>query len=145
MFGGSTGLEVQTNLLVQVFTDPAYVAFFSDYELVARHLVAMFRLDYGPHIDDPRTQELVQGLRATSPAFNDAWQRHGIQAHPEGVREIMHPSAGRLMLAPSLYEVTESPGLRIMVFCAADALTAARIAHLTETFAASDAGEGRGA
>jgi transcriptional regulator with XRE-family HTH domain len=137
VFGGNAGLEDRTNLLEEVFTDPAYASFFLEYEFVAQHLVAMFRLDYGPHIEDARTQELVRRLRATSPTFDAAWEQHDVKAYPEGVREIMHPTAGRLRLAPSLYEVTESPGLRIMVFCAVDALSESRIADLTEAFAAS--------
>jgi transcriptional regulator with XRE-family HTH domain len=133
VFGGSPNLEERSNLMIEVFTDPACAALFADYNLVSEHLVAMFRHDYGPHIEDPRTAELVDRLRAASAAFDAAWQQHRIREYPEGVRDIMHPLAGHLRLAPSLYGITESPGLRIMVFCAADPLTTDRIASLMGT------------
>jgi transcriptional regulator with XRE-family HTH domain len=132
VFGGSSDLEERQNLLVEMFTEPECAALFTDYARVAEHLVAMFRLDYASHIDDARTQELVERLRATAPAFDAAWQQHGVREYPEGIREIVHPIAGTLQLAPALYGVVESPGLRIMVFTATDAATESRIASLTE-------------
>jgi PAS domain-containing protein len=135
LFGGSDDLEERGNLLVEVFHKPECAALFTDYARVAEHVVAMFRLDYASHIDDARTQELVEELRATSSAFEAAWQQHGVREYPEGIREIVHPIAGTLLLAPALYGVTESPGLKIMVFTATDASTEARVASLTETSA----------
>jgi transcriptional regulator with XRE-family HTH domain len=135
VFGGSTDLEERRNLLVEIFTAPETAALFSDYTHVAEHVVAMFRLDYASHIDDARTQELVERLRATVPAFDTAWQQHGVSEHPEGIREIIHPIAGTLRLAPALYGVAESPGLRIMVFTATDEVTESRVASLTKASA----------
>jgi hypothetical protein len=94
----------------------------------------MFRLDYAARIDDPRTHELVVRLRATVPAFEVAWQEHHVSEHPKGVREIAHPAAGSLKLAPSIYGVAESPGLRILAFSSADPVTAKRIVRLVEAF-----------
>jgi hypothetical protein len=94
----------------------------------------MFRLDYAARIDDPRTHDLVERLRATVPAFETAWHEHQVREHPEGVREIVHPAAGSLKLVPSIYGVGESPGLRILAFSSADRVTAKRIVRLVEAF-----------
>jgi PAS domain-containing protein len=134
VFGGSRDLEERRNLLLEIFTEPECAALFADYERVAEGVVAMFRLDYAARIDDPRTHELVVRLRATVPAFEVAWQEHHVSEHPKGVREIAHPAAGSLKLAPSIYGVAESPGLRILAFSSADPVTAKRIVRLVEAF-----------
>ncbi len=134
VFGGSPDLEERGNLLLDVFTEPACAALFVEYDKVAEHVVAMFRLDYPARIDDPRTQGLVERLRTSVPSFESAWQDHRISEHPVGIREIDHPKAGRLYLEPSIHRVADSPGLRIMAFTSADAQTAERIVRLTEEF-----------
>jgi transcriptional regulator with XRE-family HTH domain len=137
VFGGSPDLEERRNLLLEVFTEPECAARFTDYDVVAENVVAMFRLDYAARIDDPRTQDLVERLRTSVPAFEAAWQEHRIREHPEGVREITHPAAGSMKLVPSIYGVAESPGLRVMVFNATDEVTASRVARVTEAFRAA--------
>jgi len=134
VFGGPLDLEERRNLLVEVFTEPECTALFAPRDRIAESVVAMFRLDYATIIDDPRTHQLVECLRATVPAFETAWQHHRISEYPEGVREIVHPRAGLLKLAPSMYGVGESPGLRVMAFTFADTATAHRISRLTEEY-----------
>jgi transcriptional regulator with XRE-family HTH domain len=134
VFGGSLDLDERRNLLMEMFTEPECAALFADYERVAEGVVAMFRLDYAARIDDPRTHDLVERLRATVPAFETAWHEHQVREHPEGVREIVHPAAGSLKLVPSIYGVGESPGLRILAFSSADRVTAKRIVRLVEAF-----------
>jgi transcriptional regulator with XRE-family HTH domain len=135
VFGGGDDLDERGNMLVELFADPERASLFTDPERVAESVVAMFRLDYAARIDDPRTLDLVEHLRAASPAFEAAWQQHKIREHPEGVREIVHPIAGVLKLVPSIYSVAESPGLRIMAFDAADRATAERLERLTNGLA----------
>jgi transcriptional regulator with XRE-family HTH domain len=137
VFGGSRELEERSNLLVEVFTEPACASLFVEYERVAENVVAMFRLDYAARIDDPRTHEVIARLRASVPAFATAWDEHRVRDHPEEVREIVHPAAGSLKLVPSIYGVGESPGLRMLVFNAADPVTAKRVVRLTEAFHAA--------
>jgi transcriptional regulator with XRE-family HTH domain len=134
VFGGSTDLDERRNILVDIYTNPEQTALFTDHEQVAESVLAMFRFDYAARIDDPRTQELVERLRATVPAFESAWHDHRVSEHPGGVREIVHPEAGQLMLAASMYDVAESPGLRILAFTPANPLSAERIARLTEKY-----------
>jgi transcriptional regulator with XRE-family HTH domain len=131
VFLGSTDLEERSNLLMDVFAEAKCAELFKDYDTVAQSVLAMFRLDYATRIDDPRTQELVERLRASVPAFESVWQDHRVSEYPQGVREIDHPAAGTLLLAPSIHGVAESPGLRIMAFTAVDAATAERVERLT--------------
>ena len=134
VFLGSTDLEERTNLLMDVFAESECAALFKDYDSVAQSVVAMFRLDYATRIDDPRTQELVERLRASVPAFESVWQDHRVSEYPQGVREVVHPLGGTLLLAPSIHGVAESPGLRIMAFTAVDAATGERVEQLTARF-----------
>jgi transcriptional regulator with XRE-family HTH domain len=139
VFGGSADLEERRNLLLEVFTEPECAARFVEYDRVAEALVALFRLDYAARIDDPRTHDLIQRLRASVPAFATAWHEHQIRDHPEEVREIIHPTGGSLKLVPSFYGVAESPGLRVLAFNALDTITAHRIVRLTDAFRATAA------
>jgi transcriptional regulator with XRE-family HTH domain len=128
---GPTG-DGRPNMLKEVFLRGDSETFFIDHRLVAESLLAMFRLDFPAHADDPRSVEIVSLLRRESPLFNELWQRYTVREAPEGSRRLNHPRAGLLSLEPSLLGVVESPGLRMMLYTPSDAETTARIERLLE-------------
>jgi transcriptional regulator with XRE-family HTH domain len=131
VFGSRDGDgDATANLLETVFLDDDVRALFPDYPYVVSSLLAMFRLEFPAHADDPRSIELVARLRSESPLFNELWERYDVKEHPSGVRRIVHPLAGELSFEPALLGVVESPGLRMMVYTPADETTAERVERL---------------
>ena len=130
VFGGADDSDARFNMLEQVFVDDDYRRLFVDYDAILESLIAMFRLDFPAHADEPRSMALVERLRSTNEKFASIWQRYGVSEHPQGVRRLDHPVAGCISLEPSLLGVIESPGLRLMMYAPADEESARRIEGL---------------
>jgi hypothetical protein len=128
-------------MLESVFVRDDFRKLFDDYEQIAAGVLAMFRLEFPAHAEEPRSIELVERLRATSPLFEELWQRYGIKEYPQGVHTLNHPTAGQLAVEASLLGVVESPGLRMMLYTPSDARTSARIDRLVKSTAAAEAFE----
>ncbi len=120
----------RVNILEAVFTDPDIQVLFEDWKVGAQGLLEMFRLDYALYTEDPHVAGLVERLRAQSPYFDELWQLYGLRTHPESPREMIHPTAGRLVLEPSSYVVSEAPSMRLLLFTPYDDETANRIREL---------------
>jgi len=135
VFGGSSDLDERTNMLETVFVQDQYRKLFVEYDKIAEGLLAMFRLEFPAHADEPGTLAMVERLRRASPMFRELWQRYGVKEHPQGVRLLNHPIAGALALEPSLLGVVESPGLRLMCYLPADDETERRIEALVRNHA----------
>ncbi|MGE0417892.1 MAG: helix-turn-helix transcriptional regulator [Acetobacteraceae bacterium] len=88
--------SAEPNLLRYVFLDPTARAFIHDWDDRARRLLAEFRADTGRAPADPEMTALVEGLRASSPAFRRFWEEHHVQEREGGTRAFNHPTDGRL-------------------------------------------------
>lgn len=138
VFGGAHGIDDRANMLEELFVHELK-NLFVDYEHVAESLLAMFRLDFPAHAEDPRSVALVKRLRENSPLFAELWQRYDVREHPQGIRRLDHAVAGKLAFEPSLLGVVGSPGLRLMLFTPADDETATRLDDLLDRQTASAA------
>jgi transcriptional regulator with XRE-family HTH domain len=128
---GSLGEEQESgNIIVSAFTLCHFRSLFEDWQTVARELLEGFRLDYALYADDPQVQALVERLHAESDFFSELWEQHRVSEYPKGLRMLNHPTAGRLVLEPTLYGVVESPGLRILLFTPFENETMQRIVTL---------------
>jgi transcriptional regulator with XRE-family HTH domain len=132
VFGGAAEPDARTNLLEEVFIAPRMRELFSDWESMCEGLLEIFRLDFALFADDPGAIALVERLREASELFATIWEKHGVREYPNTLREVAHPTAGRLVFTASAYGVMESPGLRLLLFAPQDDQTAARVAELTK-------------
>ena len=120
----------RVNILEAIFMDEDTHALFDDWRKSAQGLLEIFRLDYAMYTEDTHVASVVDRLRSESPFFEELWQRYGVRTHPEDQRELTHPTAGRLLLEPSTYVVSEAPSMRLLLFTPCDHETASRIAAL---------------
>jgi transcriptional regulator with XRE-family HTH domain len=137
VFGGDGGLEERFNLLETLFEESNLVTLFDDHDDIASSALAMFRLEFPTHSDEPRSHELVTRLRASNPRFEELWQRYSVMEYPQGVRRLSHPVAGPISFEPTLLGVVESPGLRMLLHTPADEDSAAAIERLVADYTAS--------
>jgi hypothetical protein len=124
-------------MLEQIFDGEEMRSLFVNYDEVAASLLAMFRLEFPAHADEPRSLELVERLRATNPKFEELWQRYNVKDHPQGLRLLEHPIVGSLSLEPSFLGVVESPGLRMMLYTPADEASSEKVERLVRDYTAS--------
>ena len=86
----------ERNLLRYVFLSPLARQLIADWEVRAVRLAAEFRADYSRHLGAPDTRELIDGLRAESAFFEQAWQAHDVTEREGGLRTFTLPTGGLL-------------------------------------------------
>ncbi|MGJ5046040.1 helix-turn-helix transcriptional regulator [Bradyrhizobium oligotrophicum] len=113
----STLPEGQRNVLRMMFHDSRVRAAQSNWQAVARYVVASFRADVARAGAARNVQSLVDELCATSPDFAAMWRDNDVQGrHGDGVKILQHPVAGPLSLEFSGFAVDGRPDLTMVIY-----------------------------
>ena len=112
----STLAEGQRNVLRLMFRDSRVRAAQSNWQSVARYVVASFRADVARAGAARNVQSLVDELCATSPEFAEMWRDNDVQAHGDGVKVLHHPIAGPLSMEFSAFAVDGRPDLNMVIY-----------------------------
>ncbi|MGJ4900539.1 helix-turn-helix transcriptional regulator [Bradyrhizobium sp. HKCCYLS2058] len=113
----STLPEGQRNVLRMMFHDSRVRAAQSNWQAVARYVVASFRADVARAGAARNVQSLVDELCATSPDFAAMWRDNDVQGrHGDGVKVLHHPFAGPLSLEFSGFAVDGRPDLTMVIY-----------------------------
>lgn len=118
------------NLLWLVFTDPAVRRLLADWTADSRRFLTQFRAEVGSRLADSRVVDLVTRLQEASPDFRAGWASHDVDRFTSGERRFEHPVVGSLVLEHHQLTPADAPGLQLVVYTAAGAGTAARLARL---------------
>lgn len=105
----------QMNIIRMMFLDSDYKKLFENWEEDAKGLLAHFRLSTGKYIDDPWLDELVEDVKNKSEEFRLWWPKHEVYADDIIVKYIVHPTAGKMRFDFSSFNVSNYPGLKLIV------------------------------
>jgi transcriptional regulator with XRE-family HTH domain len=120
-----------TNVLRQLFLDPAERALHADWEDVTAGVVGGLRQVAGGEARDPRLDDLVQEMCALSPRFTMLWHRADVGYRPAGESHMRHPVVGELRLRRTRLPIPDSGGQHLHLYHAVPGTdTAARLASL---------------
>lgn len=122
----------ERNILRAMFGNPVYRTFFhdnEDYEQTAYKTMALFRACTDRYVQEPWFKDLIVELQQMSPEFREWWAEHDIRATCTGPTELKHPSLGRMVFHTSTFQVVDAPDLQMLVFTAAEAETARKLAE----------------
>ncbi len=106
----------QRNVLRMIFRDSRVRAAQSDWQSVARYVVASFRADVARAGAARNVQSLVDELCATSPEFAAMWRDNDVQGHGDGMKTLHHPVAGKLSMEFSAFAVDGRPDLILVIY-----------------------------
>ena len=126
----STLAEGQRNVLRMMFRDSRVRAAQSNWQSVARYVVASFRADVARAGAARNVQSLVDELCATSPEFASMWRDNDVQGHGDGVKVLHHPVAGKLSLEFSGFAIDGRPDLALVIYNPATSADADKIRAL---------------
>ncbi|WP_298225234.1 helix-turn-helix transcriptional regulator [Acidocella sp.] len=112
----STLPDGQRNVLRMMFRDSRVRAAQSNWESVARYVVASFRADVARAGAARNVQSLVDELCATSPEFAAMWRDNDVQGHGDGLKVLHHPIAGPLSMEFSGFAVDGRPDLTMVIY-----------------------------
>jgi transcriptional regulator with XRE-family HTH domain len=104
------------NLLWLVFTDPYLRELMPDWEFVSRRLLAQFRADTGPRLEDRCLSRLVRRLLEASQHFRAGWESHDIEGFTPQVRLFRHPVVGDLQLEQHRLAASDEPNLLVVIY-----------------------------
>ncbi len=104
------------NILRMIFCDPQVRAVQSEWQAVARFVVAAFRIDAARAGADAEVAPLVEELCRSSTEFATMWRDNDVQTHGDGVKHLRHPRAGLLALEYSAFAVDGRPDLSLIVY-----------------------------
>ena len=93
-------------------------------------MVGQLRAAYSKHLGDPAWTHFIRRLEAESPAFAESWAAHDV-AQPTGmVKNLRHPSVGRITVTSTSFAVQAVPGARMTVYTPVDAQSKKALARL---------------
>jgi transcriptional regulator with XRE-family HTH domain len=113
-----------------IFTDDYIRDLFVDWRTEARKLLGQLRVSLARYAHDPRGRELVDALRAASPAFTEMWEEHEVQRFDVSRKSIRHPETGMFDFDYIKLATADHEQQQLMVFLPANAATAAKLPDL---------------
>ncbi|WP_297507112.1 helix-turn-helix transcriptional regulator [uncultured Caulobacter sp.] len=114
---GSLPME-ERNILRRIFCDPRARALNTEWEQVARFVVAAFRADVARAGAGaaPSVNALVEELSHRSPDFVSLWAENDVRYHGDGVKHLRHPALGPIAFEYSAFAVDGRPDLGMIVY-----------------------------
>ncbi|MCJ8521782.1 transcriptional regulator with XRE-family HTH domain [Pseudorhizobium tarimense] len=123
----------ERNILRRMFVDPATREAQSDWEAVARFLVATFRAESMRAGEGERATELIAELSGKSTDFVRIWSDNDLQNAGEGAKTICHSMVGKITVEFSTFAIAGRPDLKLMIYNPADAADIEKIRRLHDS------------
>ena len=138
VFGYDAATPDQRNILRRIFCDPANRAMQTDWQNVARFVVAVFRADAARAGAFASVDAFVLDLRRRSPEFDAFWQdERDVRAYGEGTKQLHHPTAGLLNMEYSSFVVDGRPDLSMVIYNPASPQDVAQVRALVAALPAA--------
>lgn len=129
----STLAPEQRNILRLIFRDSRVRAAQSNWEHVARYVVAAFRADAARAGATHEIQSLVEDLCRLSPEFETMWRDNDVRTYGDGAKTLHHPVAGPLTMEYSAFAVDGRPDLGMVIYNPATPADADKIRSLLKS------------
>ena len=128
----------QRNSLRIIFLDPSIRERQSDWENMARQIVAGFRAEVSRAGAAAEAQPLIDELSGSSADFARMWADNDVSGgHGETIKEIQHPALGVVRFEYSVLSVDSRPDLQVVVYNPVDAVAEVGIAELVSKLSRS--------
>ena len=127
----------ERNILRFIFAVPAVRAAQTDWQGLARYIVAAFRADVVRARAMDKVQPLVDELCRLSPEFEAIWALNEVRStYGEVVKTLRHPLAGEITMEYTTLAIDGRPDLDMVIYNPATAADAARVKALLDASAA---------
>jgi transcriptional regulator with XRE-family HTH domain len=120
LFAGWLNSSDDKNLLRFIFLDPRAIRLIHGWDERAQRVVAEFRAQAGPHLNEPPLQSLIAELLAESQVFARFWHRHDVLEREGGERTFNHPTDGFLRYQQLAFNLIGQPDLKLTILVRSD-------------------------
>ncbi len=104
------------NILRLIFCEPYIRARQTDWDNVARFVVAAFRTDVARAGAADYVKSFVDDLCRESPEFAAIWSTNDVRSYGEGTKHMRHPVAGMIEMEYSTFAIDGRPDLGMVVY-----------------------------
>jgi transcriptional regulator with XRE-family HTH domain len=122
----------ERNILKRMFLDPATREAQSDWESVARFLVATFRAETARLSDDEIAISLAAELCQKSVDFSRMWTEQDVQSTGEGAKTIRHSLIGEIAFEYSSFAIDGRSDLKLIIYNPASTIDGDKMRQLLE-------------
>ncbi|MDR3407682.1 MAG: helix-turn-helix transcriptional regulator [Methylovirgula sp.] len=127
-------LEIQKrNILRLMFCEPYIRARQTDWDSVARFVVAAFRTDVARAGAADYVKSFVDDLCRESAEFARLWRENDVRTYGEGTKHLRHPVAGMIEMEYSTFAVDGRPDLGMVVYNPATPADTDKVRSLMES------------
>jgi transcriptional regulator with XRE-family HTH domain len=116
LYGFAT--KAERNGALTIFLDPAARETYPDWTHVAEETVAALRADVGRFPDHGRPYQVMCQLRDASEDFRRMWEAQDVRDRDHGVKRIMHPEVGELVVTFESFTLPTDPLQRLCTYTA---------------------------
>ncbi len=106
----------QRNILRMMFFNSRVRSAQTDWESVARFIIAAFRAETTRAGATAEVMALVDELSRLSPEFTRMWKENEVSTHGGGIKQLRHPTAGLITMEYSAFAVDGRPDLTLVVY-----------------------------
>ncbi|GAB2857417.1 helix-turn-helix transcriptional regulator [Actinocorallia aurea] len=99
------------NLARYVFLDDRSRGFYLDWDAMADVAAALLRAETGRTPRNGDLADLIDELGTASPEFRARWDKHDVRFHRTGLKRVIHPAVGPMILQYAALDVPGAPGL----------------------------------
>jgi transcriptional regulator with XRE-family HTH domain len=92
--------------------------FYTDWETVAREVVAALHGEAGRNPFGEELSSLIGLLSTQSEEFRVLWASHDVRFHRSGIKRFHHPLVGDIALSYEVLDLSADPGLMILAYSA---------------------------
>jgi transcriptional regulator with XRE-family HTH domain len=101
-----------------VFLHPRARDLYPDWQSVAEDAVSTLRADAGRFPEHGRAYRVMCELRDVSPEFLALWENQDVRERDHGVKRVIHPEVGELVLTYEAFDLPADPGQRLCTYTA---------------------------
>jgi transcriptional regulator with XRE-family HTH domain len=106
----------RANMARYLFLDDRSHEFYTEWDKVARDVVAALRITAGKNPHDRALTELVGELSTRSEDFRQWWATHNVRLHRTATKRMHHPVVGDLVLTGEALPLPDDSGLTIIAY-----------------------------
>ena len=99
-----------------MFCNHDYMSLFENWELHAKEMLARFHATFARYIDDAWFNGFIQDMKNKSEAFASWWALYDIYSMSNIVKNLMHPSLGKLTFDFINFEAPDNQGLKLLIY-----------------------------
>jgi transcriptional regulator with XRE-family HTH domain len=120
------------NCLILSYTHEEWQSSIVHLEEAQRLMAARFRAAMAGHLAEPVWKMLLKRLRAESPQFCEAWDRHEVVSHRSKRKEFLNRHVGRVVVDHTDLWLSPEVGPRMVTYVPADEESRERLEKLHE-------------